>query len=185
MFRLTIDAETSLHPVEERHAPELFALTARNRARLRAWLPWPDAVTREEHTREFIRTARTQLAAGNGFQTALLHGGVIAGMVGLHYVDRLNGTTSIGYWLDAAHEGRGLATRAVACVLDHIFGELALELAEIRAATGNRRSRALAERLGFREDGTLRLRERLHDRRVDHVVYSLLASEWPGRDALG
>jgi len=49
---------------------------------------------------------------------------------------------------------------------------------EIRAATGNRRSRAIPERLGFAAEGTLRAAERLGERRLDHVVYAMLAPAW-------
>ena len=49
---------------------------------------------------------------------------------------------------------------------------------EIRAAVGNARSRALPQRLGFREEGILREAERVGDAYLDVVVYSVLASEW-------
>ena len=49
---------------------------------------------------------------------------------------------------------------------------------EIRAATDNRRSRAIPERLGFREEGVEREVERIGTRYNDLVVYGLLAPEW-------
>jgi hypothetical protein len=48
----------------------------------------------------------------------------------------------------------------------------------IRAAVENRRSRAIPERLNFREEGTLRKSEWIGDRYLDNVVYSMLAVEW-------
>jgi ribosomal-protein-serine acetyltransferase len=48
---------------------------------------------------------------------------------------------------------------------------------EVRAAPENRRSRAIPERLGFREEGQLREAERVKGRYLDSVVYGMLASE--------
>jgi hypothetical protein len=51
---------------------------------------------------------------------------------------------------------------------------------EIRAAPENARSRAIPERLGFTQEGTLRQVERVGDRYLDNVVYAMLAEDWKG-----
>jgi ribosomal-protein-serine acetyltransferase len=42
----------------------------------------------------------------------------------------------------------------------------------------NRRSRAIPERLGFRQEGTLRQAELVDARYLDSVMYSMLAADW-------
>ena len=49
---------------------------------------------------------------------------------------------------------------------------------EVRAATGNVRSRAIPERLGFKLDGVLREAEWVNDHFEDVAVYSVLKGEW-------
>jgi ribosomal-protein-serine acetyltransferase len=162
---------------EEGHAEELYALIDRHRAYLARWLPWAADQTLEA-TREFIRTSRRQYEAGEGVQTEIVVDGALAGMVGVHGISRLHGTTSIGYWLAPEFQGRGLMTEAVRAYVDAAFGPWGLHRVELRAEVGNARSRAVAERLGFVEEGVARQAMRIGDRRVDDVVYSVLAPEW-------
>lgn len=69
-------------------------------------------------------------------------------------------------------------TRAVRALCAMGFEELGLKKVQIAAATGNARSRAIAQRLRFQQEGVIRCAERLGERSVDHVIYGLLASEW-------
>ena len=71
-------------------------------------------------------------------------------------------------------------TAAVRALTDHALTVWELNRVEIRVASENRRSRAIPERLGFREEGTLREAHRVGDRHVDLVVYSMLAADWTG-----
>ena len=108
-------------------------------------------------------------------------GGAIAGAVGFHRVDRVNGSSSLGYWLASAAQGRGTVTLAAAALVEWAFsGPWQLHRLEIRAGTENERSRAIPERLGFRHEGTRRGAEKLGERWIDHAVYGLLADEWSG-----
>ena len=61
---------------------------------------------------------------------------------------------------------------------DHAFSTWRLNRVEIRAGIGNERSRAVATRLGFKEQAILREAERVGDRYVDHVVHAMLAAVW-------
>jgi ribosomal-protein-serine acetyltransferase len=171
-----------LRLLEEGDAGELYRLIESNRAYLAPWLPWAAGQTREA-TLEFIRMTRRQEAAGDGFQLALLSGDAIVGMAGFHGVNWPHGSTTIGYWLDEGHQGRGLMTRAVRALVGHAFGEWDLHRVEIQAAIGNARSRAIPERLGFREEGVRREAERIGDRYHDLAVYAMLAPEWVQEDA--
>jgi ribosomal-protein-serine acetyltransferase len=103
--------------------------------------------------------------------------GEIAGVVGFVERKQEANSGSLGYWLAQAHQGRGLMTKAVSALTDHAFDEWHLNRVEIQAGTGNRKSRAIPERLGFQQDGVLREYERVGDRYIDIVVYSLLARE--------
>jgi hypothetical protein len=102
----------------------------------------------------------------------------IVGVLGFHGVDWTNRATSLGYWLAEAAQGRGTMTRAAAALVDHALTGWQLNRVEIRADVANRRSRAIPERLGFQQEGTLRQAARIGERYIDHVVYSMLAADW-------
>jgi ribosomal-protein-serine acetyltransferase len=171
-----LEAE-GLRPVQSGDAAELYALIEANRAYLAEWMPWPADQTLAG-TEEFIAGSEAQLAANDGFQAVLVPEGAIVGVIGFHGVDWMNRRATIGYWLAEAAQGKGLMTNAVRALLDFAFGEWDLHRVEIQAAPGNRRSCAIAERLGFREEGRLREAGRVGDRYLDLVVYGLLQREW-------
>ena len=67
---------------------------------------------------------------------------------------------------------------AVRAITNQAFKELKLNRIEIRCATGNKASQAIPKSLGFKEEGVMRQNEWLYDHFVDHIVFSVLASEW-------
>jgi ribosomal-protein-serine acetyltransferase len=166
-----------LRLLTEHDVEELHALVSANREHLMPWMPWAARQTIAD-TRAFVRTTRRQFAENNGFQMAIVDDGRIAGIVGFHSVSWPNRSTTIGYWLARDAQGRGTMTSAVRALVDYAFGDWGLNRVEIRAAVENARSRAIPERLGFREEGTVREAERVGDRFVDHVVYGMLARDW-------
>ncbi|MFE9660073.1 GNAT family N-acetyltransferase [Streptomyces sp. NPDC005955] len=62
----------------------------------------------------------------------------------------------IGYWTAAEHRGRGYTAEAVLALARWSFRELGCTRLEWRAEVGNTGSRAVAERVGFTVEGTLR-----------------------------
>jgi ribosomal-protein-serine acetyltransferase len=166
-----------LRLLEPEDAPELYAVIDANREHLSPWVPWAAGQTLLD-TEAFIASTREQHAANNGFQAAVAPGGAIVGIVGFHSVSWENRMTSLGYWLAADAQGRGTMTSAVRFLVDHAFGPWELHRVEIHAAPENLRSRAIPERLGFRQEAVLRETERIGDRYLDGVVYGVLEDEW-------
>jgi len=177
MFTRRLNDDSELRLLEERHAGELFDLTDRNRDHLRRWLPWLDATLTVDDTRHFIKDALQQFAANEGFQAGIWHKGRLAGVIGFHRIDWFNRQVEIGYWLGEEFQGKGLMTMACRALINHAFHDLKLNRVTIRCATGNTRSCAIPERLGFTREGIVIQGEWLYDHYVDLVVYRLLAGE--------
>jgi ribosomal-protein-serine acetyltransferase len=107
----------------------------------------------------------------------IFSGGLIAGVAGFNSLDRTTGIGYIGYWLGEEFTGKGIMTRVVRDLVEVGATYYSLQKIDIRCATGNSRSRAIPERLGFSHEGTLRRAERVYDQWLDHEVYALLIQE--------
>ena len=178
MFCIQVDEDLSLGLFEKRHAKELAELIDSSRSYLREWLPWIDYSKTTEDSEQFIQRSLEQFARNDGFQLAIRYKGKIAGIIGLHAINWSSRSTSIGYWLGEGFQGNGLMTKASAAVVAYCFKELGPHRIEIRAATGNTKSRAIPERLGFQKEGCIREGEWLYDHFVDHCVYGLLRKDY-------
>lgn len=177
---LTIPAGdgVELRPVSTADCAELYASIDRNRARLREWLPWIVLNYGQSHLLAFLRQREIENASRNSLTAHIRVAGELCGMIGLHAIDRRHRSISVGYWLDAAYEGRGIMTRACRAIVTEGFRQYGLHRIEIRCATGNRKSAAIPLRLGFVEEGVLRQAEWLHDRWVDLRVFGMLERDW-------
>ncbi|HLX40208.1 MAG TPA: GNAT family protein [Ktedonobacteraceae bacterium] len=177
-FCMRIDDDTELRLHEERYAEEYYQLIDRNRVYLREWMPWLDDEQSVQDLRVFMRGSLQQFASNEGFQAGIWYRGRIVGSIGLHDLDWIDRKIEMGYWLSADQQSKGLVTKACKTLLDFVFDEYKLNKVEIHAATGNSRSCAIPERLGFTQEGIIRQAQWLYDHYVDMVIYGLLASEW-------
>ena len=178
MFRWTLEDEIELRLLQMRNASEVFALVDADRDFLREWLPWVDNHRDVADTKSFIGEALEQFALGEAIHVGIWYEGIFAGVIGFHRINIDNHVGEIGYWLGEVYQGKGIMTRACRAMVAYGFSELKLNRIEICCASENRKSRAIPERLGFKEEGTLRQAERLRDRFVDNVVYGMVASDF-------
>lgn len=145
---------------------------------------FPAPLTREES--DALAERLDTLIAQRGWGIWVLEhkeDGQFIGVTGLHHpTDPLPFTpcVEIAWRLARTAWGQGLANEAARAVLAHGFDSLGL--AEIVAFTtlGNRRSRALMERLGFGNQGEDFDHPRLpaHSPLLRHCLYRLSRAEW-------
>src|SRR3954469_271435 len=130
--------------------------------------------------RAMLRLLRRQARTGVALPFAIDVDGRLSGQLTVSSVVRGSlQSASIGYWVDQAVAGRGVAPTAVALAVDHCFAAVGLHRVELNVRPENTRSRRVAEKLGFREEG-LRLRYLHIDReRRDHICFALTVEDVP------
>ena len=179
MFQIAVAPEIEIRQWTLADADACFETAARNRASLREWLPWVDRTHSAEDIRHYIRTMaipqyeanRGRIAASGLPASSPAASDVIA-------IDWANRSCAVGYWLDAEVRSRGVMTQCCAALLRYLFEELKLHRVCIRCATGNTRSCAIPERLGFRHEGVELEAEWVGGRWVDLVNWAILEDEW-------
>jgi ribosomal-protein-serine acetyltransferase len=178
-----VNEEIQLRLLEERHAEEYFSLIEHNRDYLQEWIAVEAYEGSVELLRAYLKQHLLQFIEGSGYHLGIWYQDALVGL--LDY--RLNGrnrNVELGYWLDAAMQGKGIVTQACRTMVQHAFEVHQVRKVVISCAIDNPRSRAVAERLGFVQEGILRQVVRLRDRYVDGVFYGLLVDEWRTRAEL-
>jgi ribosomal-protein-serine acetyltransferase len=170
-----------VRPLEPADTARLLSLIVANRAHLDRWLRWSAAIRTADDAAALIDTFATKRTGGDGFHCGIWCDDELAGGVVCWYIHRQNRNAEVGYWLGERFVGRGLAVQAAAWAVDHLFTVEALHRVEMQCGVANGPSRAVAERLGFTQEGIRRESHWITDRFVDHVVYGMLDREWAAR----
>jgi RimJ/RimL family protein N-acetyltransferase len=84
----------------------------------------------------------------------------------------------IGFTLDPAAQGKGIATEAVGELLRYLFVERGKHKVSADCDTRNDGSWRLLERLGFRREGELRSSYRDAGTWADEYLYGLVVADW-------
>lgn len=167
-------------PLSASDAAGLAAAYDRNREHLAPWEPVrrPSFYTVQGHT-AVIESRLDSIAAGLGMSWTIRQRDEIVGMISLNNLVR--GTlqsVSVGYWLDAGHQGRGVMTEAVEFACDQARG-VGLHRVEACTLVHNERSMRVLTRCGFEEYGLARDFLFIAGRWQDHRLFQRILHDRP------
>jgi ribosomal-protein-alanine N-acetyltransferase len=152
---------------------ELAALYAANRDFL---APFEPVRPPEFFTADGQRERLERQLEGETHPFAILDGEAIAGTINLFGIVRESLQSGIiGYWIDHARNGRGLATGAVGEILSYAFGELDLHRLEAATLVDNVPSQRVLEKNGFERIGLARSYLRINGEWRDFLLFQRLA----------
>lgn len=162
-----------LRLVEPGDADALGAAYRRNREHLEPWEPTRDEefFTTRWHRDETALLLGT-FEAGRSLPLVLVDGDVVVGRVNVNNIVRgVFRSGNVGYWVDVAYGGRGLATSALAAVVDIARDDLGLHRLEAGTLLDNHRSQRVLERTGFDVIGVAPRYLRIAGEWQDHRLY--------------
>ncbi|WP_291801084.1 GNAT family protein [Cellulomonas sp.] len=160
-------------------APVIAELVRANREFLAPWEPIrPEGYATVDGQREVIRTALEQHEQGSTLPHVIVDdSGCVIGRITLNGITRGPfQSCSLGYWLSAAENGRGLATAAVHDMMRLAFEELGLHRVEAGTLLHNVRSQRVLERNGFVRFGVAPAYLKIAGAWQDHILFQVLTN---------
>jgi|GEM_PF-6361702 RimJ/RimL family protein N-acetyltransferase len=119
--------------------------------------PWlRDTLRSAADVEKFIALWLQNFAKDRGFCAGVWFEGLLSGMIYHANVDWADRSAALSYWLDEAHQGKGIMTASYRAFVSHAFDTWKMNRIVIECAVDNARSRAIPERLGFTLEGIIR-----------------------------
>ncbi len=164
--------------IAEEDASALFELIEKNKIRLRDYFPnsIKSIVSQESallYILEKIRQSQSKV-----FYCFVVEEQKVKGLIGIVFLKNVEWTipkAELAYFIDAGSEGKGIITKSLQQVIGYGFETLKLNKLYLRVAGDNKASQRVAEKNGFRREGTLRSDFKTSDGKlIDLIYYGLL-----------
>ncbi|TDL41443.1 GNAT family N-acetyltransferase [Arthrobacter nitrophenolicus] len=176
-----------LRPIRYRDKKEWTEVRSRNSEWLARWeASNPDPRGGLPDYRQMVRSLNAQAAQATALpfviteRTAGLRNPPIIGQLTVSSIVWGSAMmATLGYWVDQARAGRGIAPTAVALVTDHCFQTLGLHRMEINIRPENGPSLRVVEKLGFRDEGYRPRYLHINGEWADHRSFALTSEEVP------
>lgn len=108
------------------------------------------------------------------YRWAIMLDGKMVSSFSLNGISTMMGYAQIGYSVDEDMQGRGIGKRTVEMLIEKIFKETELRKLMAYVHVDNIASRKILERLGFKQEGTLREHFIVNGKLADEALYGLL-----------
>ncbi|MBS2020073.1 MAG: GNAT family N-acetyltransferase [Deltaproteobacteria bacterium] len=177
-----------LRPPRTSDVTEIRRVLRANHEHLKPWNPAPppgEDPTSITSVSKTILRQRREWKGGGGFvfmATPREDNAKVIGKIALSGIMRgaLWGAY-LGYWVTEERQGKGIATEAIAGVLDFAFGPLGLHRVQAAIMPHNERSLRVIEKLGFRREGYAIRYLQIAGKWEDHVLFARTREEHVGK----
>jgi len=173
------DEQVIVRPHREEDAQAMFEAMEEAREYIRPWLSFADAHQTVEEARDWIIQSMASWLLREGLMVGIWDAKT-QHYIGGSWINPHNwelGYFELGYWLRPSAAGHGYMTAVVKLLTDYAFKVWNANRVEIRCDERNKRSIAVATRLGFTYEGRLRNVERAFDGHLRNMLIFALIPE--------
>lgn len=128
-------------------------------AQLKQWLPWVNPLPTLEESEKLCQSAHAKFLSHDDYIVFLFlkENNALIGGSGLHNIDWNLRKFEVGYWGRTSYLGKGLITEGVKTLVQFARDHLKANRIYLTTDEKNIKSWKLAERIGFKHEGTLHL----------------------------
>lgn len=172
----------ALRPPRLRDARAWSEVRLRNRTWLEPWEPSSPYSWDERNSAgawpQLHSALRKAARSGTMLPWMITYGGRLAGQMTVsNIVHGVQRSCTVGYWVDGALAGRGIAPTALALVIDHCFTAVYLHRVEVDIRPENHASLRVAEKLGLRREGYFERYLDIDGAWRDHIGFAITVEE--------
>ncbi len=177
MLTIRVNQNIELRQFQKKDAKILFEFININRDYLKKWLNWVNFIQSVEQEKKYLDSLLQDINKAPSIDFSIWYDKKLVGTLGLVNIDRLNRCANLGYCIDEAFQSKGIITESCNAIIEKAFKEFNIHRLEIRTAADNFRSKAVARRLGFRSEGTLRECYYINNGFIDCEVFGKIKVE--------
>ncbi len=171
-----------LHPLKTDSYQEWVKVRTDNKVRLQPFEPkWADNWNTEDSYESRIAYQHKEWQEDRGYSFLIIkrQGNILIGGIGVNNIIRGSAQfSSLSYWIDGSHEGKGLMSEALNAIIAFSFNVLNLQRLNAATLKDNEKSQNILERFHFEKEGFSKKYAEINGTRQDHNLYGLNAVKY-------
>jgi len=175
---LNVDAHTSLQLYHTHDAQAFLELLHKNKAHLRPWINWVDAINTLHDAEQLIKARITSFEAQESISLFIVQNQKIIGSIGMFHWRKDIKCAEVGYWIDKDFENKGILSKTLSVLITYLFNQVQLNKIELQFNALNKASGAIAKKFNFKIEGIIRANYAINGTLEDSVLAGLLHTDW-------
>jgi len=174
---IKVDDQIILKQLRKKDAQDLFLLSSQNQEELKKWFSWASDISLK-NTEQFISHSLKKYKKNKRRDFGIFYQSQLVGLISLIHSNLQKKEVELAYWLSKDYTGKGIITKSCKTMIGYCFNKLDFEEIYVEFFPDNKKSHAVAERLGFELDEFTTRARIINGKRSFYICYSLKKSDY-------